>query len=45
MFKTIKNYARKRRTYNELMALSDRHLLDLGLTRADIRSVVFDKDR
>lgn len=45
MFKTIKTYVRKRRTYLELMALSDRNLKDLGITRADIYGIAFEREK
>lgn len=44
MFKTIKKYVKNKRTYNELMALSNRDLDDLGITRSEIYSIAFKKD-
>lgn len=38
----LKSYQKMRATYNELSALSDRELSDIGLSRAQLRSVAFE---
>lgn len=39
MFKTLRNALRARRTFNELSDLSDRQLVDIGVSRYELRAI------
>lgn len=40
MFNTVKNYIKRRKVIDELMALSDRELSDIGIPRSQIKHLV-----
>jgi uncharacterized protein YjiS (DUF1127 family) len=42
IIKSIKNYRRFAKTVAELQSFSDRELADMGIARANIRSIVRD---